>query len=505
MAIHQPTAGRDSYNGLRNFGVYISQSAINFAAQQTLPCICIYCTPKINDQQKGEEIIRALFTSIEQDFREWNKDYYLPLEFDYWCIDKNGDLACYTRNIELYIYLCEPQNYPSSLIETNIVRLRPKHLPWQRSITLKFVPNYITLEEIQNKLSLYLYSIFNLEEVDSTRTDNYRNLRLEIKSKTEYDELVNDGEVMINSHLIEIKPYFAPLRLLMCSKCNEPGHFKGKCNLNYEVCRRCGEDKSIGNHQNCIVCCQRCEQDHLSNDYRCPLLRNYRRSLRFQLEQRSHLLPTDFQIFIPLEHRERAGNNSILINSLSTNNISRKNQMQQPPFNINNHIWPPLERRPFNYYINQSTKQSIWKKQKRIQNEGTKLKEELDVKTDSCQCEQKNDIQGVPPILLAVSEQEKYQNESSETYPTTLSEVIPILSSTLNAVQELTVKYTTSDTTNKDNIEAQELIHRISESIECIKAWNSLNTMNGTTVNNLVEQDDHPVVHGVNNVIANDE
>jgi cystathionine beta-lyase family protein involved in aluminum resistance len=107
--------------------------------------------------------------------------------------------------------------------------------------------------------------------------------------------------------------------------------------------------------------------------------------------------------------------------------------------------------------------------------------------------------------LLAVSEQEKYQNESSETYPTTLSEVIPILSSTLNAVQELTVKYTTSDTTNKDNIEAQELIHRISESIECIKAWNSLNTMNGTTVNNLVEQDDHPVVHGVNNVIANDE
>jgi hypothetical protein len=179
--------------------------------------------------------------------------------------------------------------------------------------------------------------------------------------------------------------------------------------------------------------------------------------------------------------------------------------MQQPSFNINNHIWPPLERRPFNYYINQSTKQSIWKKQKRIQNEGTKLKEELDVKTDSCQCEQKNDIQGVPPILLAVSEQEKYQNESSETYPTTLSEVIPILSSTLNAVQELTVKYTTSDTTNKDNIEAQELIHRISESIECIKAWNSLNTMNETTVNNLVEQDDHPVVHGVNNVIANDE
>ena len=73
----------------------------------------------------------------EKDIRRMNNHYNLPLGFEYWFIDKNGDLTCYTKHTELFVYLCESQNYPPKLLTTDTNRSKPKHLPARHTLVLK--------------------------------------------------------------------------------------------------------------------------------------------------------------------------------------------------------------------------------------------------------------------------------------------------------------------------------------------------------------------------------
>ncbi|CAF4623326.1 unnamed protein product [Rotaria socialis] len=125
------------YNNLQDQEINISKQAFNYAVEQHFPPFDIKRTPKLSDHEKGKEIINAIFIHIEKDFKKLNKHYAMQLGFEYWYIDKNGDLSY----------------YPTSLAQTNILPSRPKHLPSQHSLILKYVPNYITLEEIQMKLA----------------------------------------------------------------------------------------------------------------------------------------------------------------------------------------------------------------------------------------------------------------------------------------------------------------------------------------------------------------
>lgn len=99
---------------------HISQHALNYAVETHSPPIHIKCNPKIEEHQKEKEMIKALFLYIEKDFRKMNNHYNLPLGFEYWFIDKNGALTCYTKHTELFVYLCESQNYPPKLLTNDI-------------------------------------------------------------------------------------------------------------------------------------------------------------------------------------------------------------------------------------------------------------------------------------------------------------------------------------------------------------------------------------------------
>ena len=94
-------------------------------------------------------------------------------------------------------------------------------------------------------------------------------------------------------------------RMLICTRCNWPGHTKKMCqNSKYDMCRRCGDDRSDKEkHSDCTISCHHCGAAHMSTDYKCPMLQEYRRHLIDELRKHPERLSPDIQIFIPSEYR----------------------------------------------------------------------------------------------------------------------------------------------------------------------------------------------------------
>lgn len=82
----------------------ISQHALIYAVENQLPPIKIICEPKINHNQQGKEIVKALIEYIDKKFRQKYKSYKHPIGFDYWYVNKNGDLICFTKHPEMFVF-----------------------------------------------------------------------------------------------------------------------------------------------------------------------------------------------------------------------------------------------------------------------------------------------------------------------------------------------------------------------------------------------------------------
>ncbi|CAF3357244.1 unnamed protein product [Rotaria socialis] len=130
--------------------------------------------------------------------------YDHPVGFDYWFVDKSRDVACYTRHIELYVLLCEPQNYPNNLCNIDIIPMKSNHLPPQQSIVLKFVPNYITNEEIKNEIGSAYKSIYNLEKMKGSMMEKSRHIRLGLTCSDEYKKIINSNGLTLNGQVMEV-------------------------------------------------------------------------------------------------------------------------------------------------------------------------------------------------------------------------------------------------------------------------------------------------------------
>ncbi|CAF0995819.1 unnamed protein product [Rotaria sp. Silwood1] len=318
----------------------ISLHALHYAVEQQLPPIKINCEPRINNHSQGVLLIKQLFLHIEKDFRQVNKMYKHSLGFEYWFVDKQGNLVCFTREPELYVYLCDIEHYPSSLHSINISPEIPKHLPPQYSVLLKSVSNSISYNDILDDIKSIYPSLFKLEEMNGTRKEQSRHIRMDLKDKHQYDKIINEGVLTLHGQLIEVSEFLAPPRLLICSKCNDPGHIRKNCKFQYDACRRCGQDRWIGEHKDCRIHCHRCESnDHMANDYKCPYIAEYRKKLVLKLKQHPELLPPNVQLFVPSECRQRGGQVSRMITNRSH---FEKNLIRDQPYVYNSEGWNSL-------------------------------------------------------------------------------------------------------------------------------------------------------------------
>ncbi|CAF1379172.1 unnamed protein product, partial [Rotaria sordida] len=60
-------------------------------------------------------------------------DHKKVLGFDYWWINNDGEIMGITKDISLYIYLCDTRHYPEQVEAYQITPILPIHLPPQHA------------------------------------------------------------------------------------------------------------------------------------------------------------------------------------------------------------------------------------------------------------------------------------------------------------------------------------------------------------------------------------
>lgn len=317
----------------------ITHNAVTFATNQNLPILKFSCEPKVKDQKIGASVIKGLFDQIKKDFKQRYPKHNDVIGFEAWFTDVKGDICGITRDIELFTFLCDPVNVPRKLANIDIRPILPKHLPPQRSVILKGVPNSLNVDDLKMEIITRFKSMYAIEELTGTNNGKSRYVRIDLMDSHEYKQLLNAGVLCVEGQCLHVYEYLAPPKILFCSKCNDPGHHRKICKLAYERCRKCGEDKSIGEHDECSIRCHNCNEKHVATDFKCPVVQEYRRDLMQHLQLHPELLPEDVQMFVPLHYRKQ-GMKTLM---------NRQFYSQQPTKNATNQLnngnddqWPCL-------------------------------------------------------------------------------------------------------------------------------------------------------------------
>ena len=412
----------------------ITRQALQYAVHYQLPPIKITCQPQVKDQVEGTNLIKALFTHIKENFCKINKYYNRPIGFDTWYVDNQGALVCFTRQIELFVYLWDVSHYPSKLLNITITPILPTHLPPQHSIILKFVPAMISFDEVLEAVSEICQSKFLLEEMKGSMTNKSRHIRLDIASKEEMRKILNSGVVPLNGHLIEVTEFLAPPQILICSRCNQPGHVKKECKGPFDRCRRCGLNKAQGEHQQCPIKCHHCEGDHLAVDYRCPVIVKFRSDLIKELRRRPELLPQNVQLFIPVEFREGGKN---VIGCQQRKYISSPSS---PPL-IN--AWPTLQQSVSSAdtdRLNPVMFDNMLQEMKNLRNDYENLKLDFDRREKELTIKHEKYKTKVGAMLNLLVNQNNHQNECIMKVYTVVNEVVPVITNSLKALHTIMEK-----------------------------------------------------------------
>ncbi|CAF3777043.1 unnamed protein product [Rotaria sp. Silwood1] len=221
----------------------ITNYALSYAVNQSLPFIKFVCEPGVNDQHEGANIIKELFKVIYDDFKQIYPKHNNIIGFEAWFINSEGNICGITRDINLYMYLCDAKKIPSRLLNKNITPILPKHLPPQCSVVIKGVSNTISIDEFKRKIDDKYNSIYSVEELGDTNSGRWRHLRIDLLNKIEYKQLLNAG----------------------------------------------------------VIC------KHLSTDLSCPAIRSYRREVIKHIQLHPEILPDHVQTFIPSYCRLNGG------------------------------------------------------------------------------------------------------------------------------------------------------------------------------------------------------
>ncbi|CAF1664365.1 unnamed protein product [Rotaria magnacalcarata] len=219
-----------------------------------------------------------------------------------------------TKCMEIFIHLCILVNYPQEVNNIKIEPQLPKYLPPPFSVLIKFVHNHISIDEIRQEVKSKYFSQYSCNELIGTKTNRTRHVRIDFTERKDYNTILNNGQISFCSQLYTVSEFLEAPKLLICSKCNSPGHMKKQCQSKYDRCRRCGGDRIIGDHVECSIKCHHCSGEHLSTDYKCPILADYRFELVKELKRHPERLPEHVQLFIPAQCRDRNDRSHVITN-----------------------------------------------------------------------------------------------------------------------------------------------------------------------------------------------
>lgn len=409
---------------------YVSHHAVKFAVDNRLPPLRLQCDPALKNQDEASILVKEFLKCIEQSFRKLNPKFKQPFGFDHYIIDKNGSLICFTNYIELFIFMSDISIYPENLNKIKISPLLPKKLPSKNAIILKFIDNRIDFEEIQLVVKEKLKSVYAIEEMLGTKTYRSRHIRVDLLSPTEYNCILNSGRIVFGGHLYEVEEYLQAPKILICNKCNSPGHIKKNCKSTIELCRRCGNDRNDGtDHKICYIKCHHCGGDHEATNFKCSIISKFRQELIQKLKNNTHLLPSNLQLYIPQQFRDQKSKKVLLNRNVQLYANQTRNDNK-----INDNLNDPVSYPSFNHQDNipQLIKATpIWNSElRKMQDDYINLKQEYENEIGKFKLENKNQLQKMTQTWQLVHLQMKSQTDAITNLYTTVNEtLIPIIQS----------------------------------------------------------------------------
>ena len=420
-------------------GIIISQRAMKFAVEEKFPPIKIQCVPTLKNEQECAILVKGLLNHIEINFKKINPRFKQPLGFEHYMIDKNGDVLCFINTIELFIFMCDVNNYPDCVNSIKIQPSLPSKLPARNAIIIKFIDNNVSIEEVRVCVKEKLRSVYMIQEMLGTITYRSRHVRIDLLSMEEYNSVLNSGKFVVKGHLYDVDEYLPSPKILICNKCNTPGHVKNNCKSSMKICRRCGKDRNDGtNHKACHIKCHHYNGEHEATSYKCPTIMKFREELMGKLKKNTHLLPPHLQFYIPQQFRDQKGAKLLRNNQM---NGYRSNSGLPEEWIKNNqdiNVWPTLNPNARSSMTIENSRTSIWNGElKNLQEELQRIKQENEVKMkmikEGCEKQTQKMIQGWHLINIQI----KTQAEAITDMYNVISDALPPILQSIQIITQI--------------------------------------------------------------------
>ncbi|CAF1507322.1 unnamed protein product, partial [Didymodactylos carnosus] len=264
---------RNTDNNGQNIDL-ISQQALRFAeTRYKFPPFVVTFQDKVQENEVINELKKHILDNLRLDFT-----------LDGYRLKDNRQLFLFVKDRDSFIILFDEKNWPPNLCSKSYEKSLPRRRPPQFSLVIRNVTLDIQDNELLNDLQKDFPDIINLHRFINKNNLPTTMARLDVKSVKTMDDLLKRKHVNINSIRYPVSEYFAPAKVLVCSKCFELGHFRSNCKYEKDKCRTCElEVDDIKKHreENCDKQphCIRCKNNHDSTDLRCPTIKTFRTEL----------------------------------------------------------------------------------------------------------------------------------------------------------------------------------------------------------------------------------
>jgi hypothetical protein len=251
------------------------------------PFILRFSTPHIHEQKIVDDLCKSLKDNVHVDlelsgFRKAATK----------CSSNECDLLLFVKNSHSFSILFDEKNWPQTILGLTFTRPSTPSIPPQLSLIVKNVSLSIDFVNFTNEIKTTYPKVSNVIRMKNKNQMNIKLVKLEFCDHAQRDEILNRGKIFVNSLTFDIDEYLAPARVLICSKCMGIGHFRKQCKQEQDTCKKCGINfDDINNHT--ATCtqlhCKHCQGDHMSNDMKCPIVKQFRADLtKFLLSPAIH-------------------------------------------------------------------------------------------------------------------------------------------------------------------------------------------------------------------------
>ena len=256
----------------------ITHEAQRFAASRYpfSPFILKFNVDKINDKAAIDELLN--YSKINYNFELDLAGFRLSSNR---CNTNECNLLIFVKNSSSFSFLYSDIKWPARLINETFAIDKLPSIPPQLAVIITNVSYKIDCTEFEKELRNKYDNVLKVIRLKNKDHHDTKIVEVEFTSSKTRDEILSNGQMVINYVKHDVREYLPQATILICTKCLSLGHFRKQCKQTNDTCKVCSERYDDINKHNCsgIANCLHCGGDHRSNDMKCKVIKQYRAEL----------------------------------------------------------------------------------------------------------------------------------------------------------------------------------------------------------------------------------